>query len=346
MDLAFLDNRIKLDATYYIKTSTDLFITKNIARTTGFSSSAVNGGSVENKGFEIGLTLVPFKSKNPLGFNWSLTTNFTQIKSKVLKTDDQGNDILISNGAIQNVFRVGQPYGMLYGTKNARDDQGNVLIHADDGLGNGSAGLIIRTLKNDIIGDPNPDFKISFINNFSYHNFNLSILFDWTQGGKLFSSTASSLLLRGQLKISENREGVFIIPGVYGNSETRKPILDANGKTIRNTTGLSAFDYHFSDAFGAYGADEVNVYDRTTIRLREISLGYSIPKKILQKTPFGSITLSISGRNLWFYAPNFLEGLNFDPELLSDVSSSNLQGVDLGVAPSTRRYGINLIFTF
>ena len=346
LDLAFLDNRIKIDATYYIKTSSDLFITKNIAPTTGFSENAVNGGSVQNKGIELGLTLSLFKSKNPKGFNWTMTTNFTKIKSEVLKTDDLGNDIIINNGAIANVFRVGQPYGMLYGVKNARDDKGNLLINAGDGLDNGDAGLIIPNTKKNIIGDPNPDFKVAFINNFTFNNFSLNILFDWTQGGKLFSTTASSLLLRGQLKISEEREGVYIIPGVYGDPQTLKPILDESGNTIKNTTGISAFDYHFSNAFGAYGADEVNVYDRTTFRLREISLGYSIPKKYLEKTPFGSVNISLSGRNLWFYAPNFLQGLNFDPELLSDVASSNLQGVDLGVAPSTRRYGINLVFTF
>jgi hypothetical protein len=99
-------------------------------------------------------------------------------------------------------------------------------------------------------------------------------------------------------------------------------------------------------SFGAYGPDDTNIYDKTTIRLRELTFGYTIPKSVLKKTPFGSATLSFSGRNLWFRAPNMLKGLNFDPEVLSDVASSNIQGIDLGAAPSTQRLGINLRVTF
>ncbi|NBO58806.1 MAG: hypothetical protein EBU73_07740 [Chitinophagia bacterium] len=162
----------------------------------------------------------------------------------------------------------------------------------------------------------------------------------------MYSITAASLLLRGQLANSAEREGLRVIPGVYGDDATKTPILDANGKTIKNTTSISAFDYFFSDGFGAYGPDDTNLYDRTTFRLRELNLGYNIPKKWLTKTPFGSANISFSGRNLWFYCPNILKGLNLDPEVLSDVSTSNIQGIDLGAAPSTRRYGVNLRVSF
>ena len=103
---------------------------------------------------------------------------------------------------------------------------------------------------------------------------------------------------------------------------------------------MTAFQYHFTDGYGAYGADEVNIYDATVVRLREVSLGYSVPKAFLQKYAkvLGSLRLSASGRNLWFYAPNMLPGLNFDPEILSNFSDSNIQGFDLGASPSTRRF--------
>jgi hypothetical protein len=80
--------------------------------------------------------------------------------------------------------------------------------------------------------------------------------------------------------------------------------------------------------------------------LREVTFGYNIPKSLLKKTPFGSATISFSGRNLWFRAPNLLKGLNLDPEVLADVASSNIQGIDLGAAPSTKRLGVNLRVTF
>jgi hypothetical protein len=83
-----------------------------------------------------------------------------------------------------------------------------------------------------------------------------------------------------------------------------------------------------------------------TIRLREITLGYSIPASLLSKTPFGNVRISVSGRNLWWSAPNMLEGLNFDPEASGLTSSTNVQGFEYGAAPTTRRYGVNLNVTF
>ena len=340
-ELNFFSGRISLDATVYQKTATDLFVTKRIPVTSGFSSQAINAGAIRNRGLEIGLNATPVKLKS--GFTWNTTVTFASIISKVLKTDDQDADIIVGNGAVANVYRVGQPYGMLFGSGIARDDAGNALIWP--GMG-GAAGQHIYTEENVIIGNPNTKFKLGFINSFSYKNFSLSAQFDWWQGGNIFSITAASLLLRGQLKVDENREGMYVIPGVYGDDATKKPLLDANGKTIKNTTSISMFDARFSGGFGAYGPDETNVYDKTTVRLRELNFGYNLPKNLLKKTPFGSAYLGLSGRNLWFRAPNMLKGLNFDPEVLADVSSSNIQGLDLGAAPSSRRIGVNLRVTF
>jgi len=190
----------------------------------------------------------------------------------------------------------------------------------------------------------------------TWKGFTFSALIDWKQGGDFYSITAASLFLRGQLKISEDREGLRVVPGVYGDpSEFTEDangktigvaLLDENGQKVKNSTGVSAFDYHFSDGFGAYGADEVSVYDGTTIRLREISLGYSVPKSVLSKTPFGSARISVSGRNLWWNAPNVLEGLNLDPEVLATTADSNVQGFEVGATPTTRRYGVNISLTF
>lgn len=341
-DLSFFNGRVKTDLTYYRKTSSDLFVTKRIPVTSGFSTQAINAGSIRNIGYEAGIDITPIKTKS--GFTWNTYFSFNKIVSEVLSTDDQGADIILGNGAfIGNVQRVGQPFGMLYGLGRAKDKNGNSLIWP--GMG-GNGGKHIYAAENDIVGNPNPDFKLGITNTFTFKNITLSALLDWWQGGDIYSITAASLLLRGQLANSENREGVYVIPGVYGDNDTKEALLDANGKPIKNTTSISAFDYFFSDGFGAYGPDDTNVYDKTTIRLREVTLGYNIPKSLLKKTPFGSANISLSGRNLWFKAPNMLKGLGFDPEVLSDVASSNIQGIDLGAAPSTKRIGVNLRFTF
>jgi TonB-linked SusC/RagA family outer membrane protein len=339
-ELQFFNNRIGIDLARFDRVSTDLIVTRELPRTTGFSTEITNAGKISNKGWELGLTLVPIRTSS--GLTWTSFVAYTRILSKV-EDAGPGGEIFIGGTGLSSlgtIFRNGLPYGQIIGSVNARDDAGNLLI-------NPSTGLPIRAASSQIIGDPNTKYTIGWTNTVTYKNFNLNILVDYKAGGSLFSSTAASLLLRGQLKNSEDREGMRVIPGVLGDPSTYKPLL-ADGKPIKNTIAMSAFQYHFTDGYGAYGADEVNIYDATVVRLREVSLGYSVPKAFLQKYAkvLGSLRLSASGRNLWFYAPNMLPGLNFDPEVLSNFADSNIQGFDLGASPSTRRFGLNLNASF
>ncbi|OIN58992.1 SusC/RagA family TonB-linked outer membrane protein [Arsenicibacter rosenii] len=340
-ELQFFNNRIGLDIAHFDRVSTDLIVTRELPRTTGFATEVTNAGKISNKGWEVGLTLIPVKTAS--GFTWTSFGAFTRIRSRVEDAGPGGEIFIGGTGltSLGTIFRNGMPYGQIIGSVNARDDQGNLLI-------NPTTGLPIRAAKSAIIGDPNTKYTIGWTNTFTYKNFNLNVLIDYKAGGSLFSSTAASLLLRGQLKTTEDREGMRVIPGVLGDPATYKPLVGDDGKPIKNTIAMSAFQYHFTDGYGAYGADEVNIYDASVIRLREVSLAYSVPKAFLRKYAkvLGSLSLSLSGRNLWFKAPNMLKGLNFDPEVLSNLSDSNIQGFDLGVAPSTRRFGINLNASF
>jgi outer membrane receptor protein involved in Fe transport len=107
-DLNFFNGRVKFDLTYYIKTSSDLFVTKRIPVTSGFSTQAINAGSIRNNGYEAGVDITAIKTKS--GFTWNTFFSFSKVVSKVLSTDDQAADIILGNGAfIGNVQRVGQP---------------------------------------------------------------------------------------------------------------------------------------------------------------------------------------------------------------------------------------------
>ncbi|RYC69020.1 MULTISPECIES: SusC/RagA family TonB-linked outer membrane protein [Spirosoma] len=340
-ELQFFNNRIGIDVAHFDRVSTDLIVTRELPRATGFSTEITNAGRISNKGWEIGLTLVPIRTAS--GFTWTSFAAYTRIRSLV-EDAGPGGEIFIGGTGLSSlgtIFRNGLPYGQIIGSVNARDESGNLLI-------NPSTGLPIRAAKSAIIGDPNTNYTIGWTNTVNFKNFTLSVLTDYKAGGSLFSSTAASLLLRGQLKNSEDREGMRVIPGVLGDPATYKPLVGDDGKPIKNTIAMSAFQYHFTDGYGAYGADEVNIYDASVVRLREISLGYSVPKAFLQRYAkvLGSLRISASGRNLWFYAPNMLKGLNFDPEVLSNFADSNIQGFDLGASPSTRRFGINLNASF
>ncbi len=111
---------------------------------------------------------------------------------------------------------------------------------------------------------------------------------------------------------------------------------------------MTANDLYFQNGSGSFGInaeDEWTVYDGTVIRLREVSLGYSLPASLLEQTPFGNVSLTLTGRNLWYNAPNVPQYTNFDPEV-NGFGSSNTQGIEYASAPTSRRYGINLRLSF
>jgi hypothetical protein len=224
-----------------------------------------------------------------------------------------------------------------------RDSLGNILI-------NPATGGMILDPNEGFIGDPNPDYKLGITNTFNYKGFELSVLFDITKGGALYSETVNSLLGRGVTLDTKDRQTTWIIPGVYGDPNTGLPLL-GDGKEIINHTQITSNDLYFSQdptngvSFAFNGASEFEIFDATVYRLREITLGYEFPKSLFKKLPIGSLTLSISGRNLWFLAPNFPKYTNFDPEVNS-YGATTTQGIELSAAPTTRRFGVNLNVTF
>ena len=339
-DLEFFNRRVILDATYYSKTTTDLITPVSVPVTSGFTTYNTNLGEMTNKGIELGLTLIPIRTTN---FKWTLFSTFTKNVNKVTELIDGLPRFSLNANEVAYVIK-GQPFGVFYGTKFARDANGNYLI-------NPSGGGIVQDPTPGIIGDPNPDFKTSFTNTFSYKGFTLRAQFDWRQGGDVKSTTIESLLGRGVTRDTENREQTFIIPGFYGDSNGQ-PILDGNGNQIPNTIQLSMNELYFSPGSGGGGntfainsVDEASIYDGTVFRLRELNLTYDVPQKFLEKTPFGKISMSLIGSNLWYFAPNVPKYTNFDPDTAS-YGSSVLQGIEVSAAPTAKRYGFKLNLTF
>jgi TonB-linked SusC/RagA family outer membrane protein len=336
-DIELFNRRFILDLSVYSKETTNLITDVTVPITSGFQTLRTNVGAMTNKGIEIGMTLVPLKTAS---FKWTLATTFTKNRNEVTELIEGVDRIQINPNEVAYLIK-GQPFGVFYGTKFARDENGNYLI-------NQSGGAIIQDPTPGIIGDPNADFKASFINTLSYKGFSLRTQFDWKQGGDVKSSTIESLLGRGVTRDTENRERTFIIPGFYGNPSTGEPIL-VNGAPVANSVQLSMNELYFSPAggntFAINSVDEASVYDGTVFRLREASLTYDVPSKFLEKTPFGSISFALIGSNLWYFAPNVPRYTNFDPETAS-YGSSQLQGIEVSSAPTAKRYGFKLNLTF
>lgn len=341
--LSFFKRRIEVDFTWYDRNSTDLIAPITTPSSSGYEQLYTNYGGISNKGIEIDLGLRPIRSAN---FMWEIHGIFTQNKN-IVTSLTEGVERLPLSGVLDVIspyLEAGKPFGYLRGTLSQRDSLGNLLI-------NPIYGGMIESSEQGLVGDPNPDYKLGITNTFTYKGMFLNFLFDMTKGGDIYSVTISSLLGRGVAGITGDRETSWIIPGVYGDPNTGKPILDNNKKEIPNITRISTNDLYFSPnptsgaTFAINTPTEWNVYDATVYRLRELTFGYNFPKSIFKKTPIGSMTFSVTARNLWYLAPNVPASTNFDPEVNS-FGSTSTQGIELSAAPTTKRYGINLSVTF
>ena len=156
---------------------------------------------------------------------------------------------------------------------------------------------------------------------------------DWTEGGDMLAYTPGTLIGRGLTKDTEfDRLQPIILPGVQADGSP-------------NTVQISASRAYFNNYAGFFAMQDLIVYDATVIRLREASLSYSLPASILKNTPIGEVSLTLSGQNLWYNAPNFPKYTNFDPEV-SSLGVSNVRGLEYLAGPTSRRYGASLRFTF
>ena len=342
-DVSLFKNRVSVSASYYDRRSTNQIANITLPSSSGYSSYTTNFGEISNKGVEIAATVVPLEVA---GFRWTSTFNFTRNRN-IVESLTSGVDRIafgsyFAGGGIRPILEPGKPFGAFYGSAAARDENGNLLVDA-------TTGRLMQDPNPKIIGNPNPEFQMSFINGFTYKGLNLNFLVDYRKGGSLYSTTLQSYLGRGATRDTEDRDRIVVIKGTQARIDNAGNVIisrNGDGTPVANTRAISVNDLYFGAGSAAIGGfAEQSVYDATTVRLREITLGYDLPKALLSKTPFGSFNLSLSGRNLYWYSPNLPKYTNFDPET-STFGSGNSQGFEYTNAPSTRRYGVNLRVTF
>lgn len=337
-ELNFWNGRANLDFAWYDRRTTDQIAPVSLPYSSGAGTYYTNFGEMLNTGVEIGLNVVPVQLEN--SFKWDVYATFSRNRSEVLSLIDGVERIEFYTGGdgVTGVLEVGQPYGVLRGTVAARDEDGNFLI-------NPQSGKMIESTELDYLGNPAPDFRTNMSNTFSYKGISLGVVFDLSYGGSIYSNTIQALLGRGVTKDTEDRFGTRIIPGVLGDADSQAPILDEDGNTIPNFIQVSENSLWFDNSFAINTMDEFSVYDATVYRLRELSVTWDMPRKWFDDFFVGSASISLIGRNLWFYAPNVPKYTNFDP-VINSFGATNIQGIEHDAAPTVARYGFNLRVNF
>ena len=317
------DGRITLDGSIYTRKTNDLILDRPLDPATGYTITATNVGEISSDGVEADLGVTWFRADEEGDFSWNSNLNFTAYETTVEDLGLDTDQVIYSGFSnLGNAAIEGEPLGVLFGSRVARNDNDELLVGAD--------GNYLTDADDGIIGDPNPDWVANLINTLSYKNFTLGFQWNYTQGGDVYSITAATLLGRGMIVETANREDTYILPG-----------LDPNGNA--NTVAINNSSYYFSNIFG--GPSELQVWDATTLRLQEASLSYSLPSKFLDRTPFGNLTFTVSGQNLWYEAFNFPKGSSFDPNV-SGTGVGNGVGFDFLAGPSARRYGFSVKASF
>lgn len=336
LDLRFLNDRIGLDITYYNQKTTDDILSATISRASGYGQRRVNVGELSNKGVEILLSGTPVQG--PL--TWDVSINFAKNKNKVLSLLDPENtkeELTLEEPRTRNVFIKhieGYPFGMITGRVQQRTADGTPIFQAD--------GRPVASTTYVPIGNGIADWTGGINNSFTWKGINLSFLIDVRIGGDIFSGTNNRLIqwgLHEKSLIGREGEQPLHVKGVVNIGTSAAPEYQA---IDRDLTPNEARDYWNSVGGEATAISDMFLYDASYWKLRQITIGYSLPGKFLTKTPFQNVTLSLVGRNLAILHKNVE---NVDPESAYS-SNAGAQGLEYFAMPSTRSYGFNLRVAF
>ncbi len=315
LELKFLKNRLSFEGSYFDRKTSDLLTPTPINPSSGYYKYNLNAGSMRDRGIELLVSGTPIKTRN---FTWDVSANFTRIRNKVLALA-QGVDKLqfggFGGGGGVYAFS-GLPYGVLYGSLYLRDASGQIEV---DDTGNPLIG------NNGIIGSTQPDFLAGLSNTLTYKNISVGFLFDWKKGGDIYNLDDHYNWFYGTPKVTENRADRIV-----------RGVVQSTGKA--NDIPVSAQDYFRNIS----NIDEAVIEDATYIKLRSVNISYTIGSSTLKKSPFKSISINLSGNNLWIYKPHFTGS---DPEV-SLQGSGNGQGIINFLTPTSRNFIVGLSASF
>jgi hypothetical protein len=347
LDLAFINNRIRVDANYAIQSSIDQIVPIPVSRATGFTNFVANAGEIENRIVELMVDATLVKSRN---FRWSMIANWSAIRGRV-KSMPEGVDVITFQPETpwvkQRIQTGGRP-GDWYGWALSRVEDANnpafgrlVIVNGYPDVNNNWRGVPLA--EDTFIGNAFPDWEGGINNALSWKNFEFSFLLNFRKGGQVFD--INRRMRYGQAggeaptgAETNLRHRLVVFDGVTNTGTVNEPVWVENSLPVE--IGVASL---YGNAFRYRLAKEFNGFqDASWIRLQNVSIAYTLPKAILAKTPFTNITASVTGNNLFLTTPF----IGFDPEQSAYGPGSNVFGYVGTNVPATRSVfvGLNLSF--
>ena len=329
VQLAFLQNRISLDATYYNRNSDKQITQLSVDAASGYTAQNVNLGKVRNRGVELLVTVVPVRTKD---FEWSLSWNYTKNNNKVLELPEEMNgraSIFGFSGGTGLYAIEGEEMGVFEAYVAKTNDLGQIVVDKN--------GLPQNTDEMVKIGSINYDYMMGIGSALRYKDFSLSFDFDIRQGGLMFSRTHDITYFTGNaIQTAYNDRNPFIVPnsvidngdGTY--SENNIPVY---GTTL----------YNFWDN-GAEAMGSGSLISKSYVKLRQVIFGWEVPKKWIAKTFLTGAKISLFGNNLLMWTPS--SNTFIDPEASSFGNDLEGNFGEYSSNPSSRKFGFNVNVKF
>ncbi len=335
LDLRILRNRIGVDVTYYRAEDGPRIFTLPLSQTTGYTGALQNGITTRRTGWEVSLNGSPIQSSN--GFSWNTTINWAMFRERYVKFYNDVKQLDI------------------YTRLDSRVDQfiGSAFVKTPDGqIINDAGGRPIRNPISQIQGNTNPDWVWSIINTFNFKSIRLGFQFDGRVGGKMINYIQQQTYRGGRhINTVQGKMGAARLEDTKGNKTwVGEGVVVTNGVPVEydnlgNVTNYGALKYgpnttatFLQDYISFYyNTNEANLIDKTFGKLREVTLGYSVPSRVLGSGSIKQASVTLVGRNLLYFSK--YKDVDID-QFAGSQGSSSLQ------TPTTKRYGININLTF
>ena len=323
-DLTFLNGLVSLNYTYSRQNVKDQIFEVPLAGSTGASSMMMNGGKMHSNVHEITLGISPVDTKN---FKLDFAFNFSKIDNYVDELAPGVESIMLGGFVTPQVRAgIGDKFPVIYGVGYKRDGEGRIVVNEKG---------IPEAGETQVIGKVSPDFRLGFNTNIELYKFRLAAVFDWKQGGQMYSGTAGETNFYGTSKLSGEVRKSDKYHFDYAAVEQKG--VDADGKPIYvpytgGVKGSDAEEYFKS----VRGIDEAYVYDNSFLKLRELSLSYPVYKKDNL-----NVNVNVFARNIIVWS----EIKGFDPE--ATQGNNNMAGAfERFSLPGTSSYGFGVNVNF